>query len=102
MEFLLCADLVSADRAMKVFDVKTGKLLYTLGEATDWLYTVAWSPDGKYLVSGGVDKSIRVYEPTPSAAKLRQSVFAHEGPVQKLVFLQRFEDALFRRPRSRH
>jgi hypothetical protein len=77
---------VSADRAMKVFDVKNGKLLYTLGHATDWLYAVAWSPDGKYLVSGGVDKSIRVYEPTPTGAKLRQSVFAHEGAVLKLVF----------------
>ena len=77
---------VSADRAMKVFDVEKGKLLYTLGDATDWLYTVAWSPDGKYLVSGGVDKSIRVYEPTPTGAKLRQSVFAHEGAVQKVVF----------------
>ncbi|MBI3823284.1 MAG: hypothetical protein HY289_11495 [Planctomycetes bacterium] len=77
---------VSADRAMKVFDVEKGKLLYTLGEATDWLYAIAWSPDGKYLVSGGVDKSIRVYEPTRTGAKLRQSVFAHEGAVQKLVF----------------
>jgi hypothetical protein len=77
---------VSADRAMKVFDVEKGKLLYTLGHATDWLYAVAWSPDGKYLVSGGVDKSIRVYEPTPTGARLRQSVFAHEGAVLKLVF----------------
>ncbi|MBI2808242.1 MAG: hypothetical protein HYX68_24920 [Planctomycetes bacterium] len=83
---------VSADRAMKVFDVEKGKLLYTLGEATDWLYTVAWSPDGRYLVSGGVDKSIRVYELNPLAKgerlniKLRQSVFAHEGPVQKVLF----------------
>jgi hypothetical protein len=77
---------VSADRAMKITDVETGKLLYTLGEATDWLYCVAWSPDGKYLVSGGVDKSIRVYEPTRNGAKLRQSVFAHEGAVQKVVF----------------
>ena len=77
---------VSADRAMKVWDVEKGKLLYTLGEATDWLYTVAWSPDGRNLVSGGVDKSIRVYEATRDGAKLRQSVFAHEGPVQKLLF----------------
>lgn len=77
---------VSADRAMKVFDVEAGKLLYTLGEATDWLYTIAWSPDGKRLVSAGVDKSIRVYEPTPMEAKLLKSVFAHEGPVQKVLF----------------
>lgn len=77
---------VSADRALKVTDVETGKLLYTRGEATDWLYAVAWSPDGKYLVSGGVDKSLRVYEASAKGAKLRQSVFGHEGPIQKLVF----------------
>jgi len=83
---------VSADRAMKIFDVDNGKLLYTLGEATDWLYAVAWSPDGKYLVTGGVDKSVRVYEVGNrsltglGSPKIRQSVFAHEGAVQRLVF----------------
>ena len=76
----------SADRAVKVFDVATGKLLYTLSEANDWLYTVAWSPDGKYLASGGVDKSIRVYAPGPNGAKLLHSVFAHQEPVQKILF----------------
>jgi WD40 repeat protein len=76
----------SADRAVKVFDVAFGRLLYTLGEATDWLYTVAWSPDGKYLASGGVDKSIRVYAPGFQGAKLVHSVFAHQEPVQKILF----------------
>jgi len=76
----------SADRAVKVFDVATGKLLYTLGEATDWLYTIAWSPDGKYIASGGVDRSIRVYAPGPQGAKLVHSVFAHQEPVQKILF----------------
>jgi hypothetical protein len=76
----------SADRAIKVFDVASGKLLYTLGEATDWLYTVAWSPDGKYLAAGGVDKSIRVYSPGPQGARLIHSVFAHQEPVQKILF----------------
>jgi hypothetical protein len=76
----------SADRAVKVWDVGTGKLQYTLGEANDWLYTVAWSPDGKYLASGGVDKSIRVYAPGTQGAKLLHSVFAHQEPVQKILF----------------
>jgi hypothetical protein len=76
----------SADRAMKVFDVATGRLLYTLGEATDWLYTIAWSPNGKYLASGGVDKSIRVYSAGSLSAKLLHSVFAHQEPVQKILF----------------
>lgn len=76
----------SADRALKVWDVASGKLLYTLGDATDWLYTLAWSPDGAYLASGGVDKSIRVYRVSEDGGKLVQSVFAHEGPVQKIVY----------------
>jgi WD40 repeat protein len=76
----------SADRAVKVWDVGTGKLLYTLGEANDWLYTVAWSPDGKYLASGGVDRSIRVYSPGLQGAKLLHSVFAHQEPIQKILF----------------
>jgi len=76
----------SADRAVKVWDVASGKLLYTLGEATDWLYTLAWSPDGTRLAAGGVDKSIRVYKVGPAGGKISQSVFAHEGPVQKIVY----------------
>ncbi|MBI3409468.1 MAG: hypothetical protein HY040_14090 [Planctomycetes bacterium] len=76
----------SADRALKVWDVATGKLLYTLGEATDWLYALAWSPEGKHLASGGVDRSIRVYQANGLGAKLVHSVFAHEGPVQKVLY----------------
>ena len=34
----------AADRAVKVWDVATGNRLYTLGESTDWVYAVAWSP----------------------------------------------------------
>ncbi len=76
----------SADRAVKVWDVATGKLLYTLGEAADWLYSVAWSPDGKSIAAGGVDRSIRVYAPGDHGAKLVHSVFAHQEPVQKLLY----------------
>src|SRR5581483_8139991 len=76
----------SADRAVKVWEVKSGKLLYTLGEATDWVYCVAWSPNGKHLAAGGVDKSIRVWEAGSSSGKLAHSVFAHEGPVVRLAF----------------
>jgi WD40 repeat protein len=76
----------SADRAVKVWDTESGKLLYTLSDATDWLYAIAWSPDGKRLAAGGVDKSIRVYEPGLAGAKILRSVFAHEAPVQKIVF----------------
>lgn len=76
----------AADRAVKVWDVRTGARLYTLSEPTDWVYAVAWSPDGKHLVAGGVDRSIRVWEVDHSGGKIAHSVFAHEGPVNRLAY----------------
>jgi WD40 repeat protein len=76
----------SADRAIKVWDAATGKRLYTLGESTDWVYTLAWSPDGRHLAGAGVDKSIRVWRVSASAGKLVNSVFAHEGPITRLIY----------------
>jgi mono/diheme cytochrome c family protein len=75
-----------ADRSVKVWDVQAGKLLYTLSEATDWNYAVAWSPDGKHLAAAGVDKSIRVWPGGPTKKRIEHSVFAHEGPVIRLVY----------------
>ncbi len=75
-----------ADRAVKVWDVATGTRLYTLGESTDWVYAVAWQPDGKRLAAAGVDRSIRVWEASASGGKVMQSVFAHAGPINRLVY----------------
>jgi WD40 repeat protein len=76
----------SADRAVKIWDVATGKRLHTLAESTDWVYAVAWAPSGNRLAAAGVDKSIRVWEVTPTSARLVHSVFAHEGPVNRLAY----------------
>ncbi len=76
----------AADRAVKVWDVATGRRLYTLGESTDWVYTVAWSPDGRHLAAAGVDKSIRVWQASAEGGRIVHSVFAHEGPVLRLVY----------------
>jgi WD40 repeat protein len=76
----------AADRAVKVYDVATGKLRYTLGESTDWVYAVAWSPDGRHLAAAGVDKSIRVWEVSAAGGKIVHSVFAHEGPITRLLY----------------
>ncbi len=76
----------AADRAVKVWEVETGKRLYTLSEPTEWVYAVAWHPGGKHLAAAGVDKSIRVWEVSADGGKLIHSVFAHEGPVTRLVY----------------
>jgi WD40 repeat protein len=75
-----------ADRAVKVWEVASGRRLYTLGEATDWIYSVAWSPSGRHLAGAGVDKSIRIWEVGPTGGRIIHSVFAHEGPVNRLVY----------------
>jgi WD40 repeat protein len=76
----------SADRAVKVWDAARGKRLYTLGEATDWVYAVSWSPDGRHLAGAGVDKSIRVWRVKETEGTLVKAVFAHEGPITRLVY----------------
>ncbi len=76
----------AADRAVKVWDVASGKRLYTLGDPTDWVYCLAWSPDRKHLAAGGVDKSIRVWEANKDGGKLVGSAFAHEKPVWRLAY----------------
>lgn len=75
-----------ADRAVKVWDIASGKRLYTLGDPTDWVYCVAWSPDQKHLAAGGVDKSVRVWEADKDGGKLIHSVFAHEKSVTRLAY----------------
>src|SRR5262249_32450600 len=40
-------------KRMHLFDVKTGELLRAFGNHPDNVWTVAWSPDGKLLCSGG-------------------------------------------------
>jgi len=36
-------------------------LKYTLDDATDWVFSAAFSPDSKLLASGSNDERIRVY-----------------------------------------
>ena len=76
----------SADRAVKVWEVATGKRLYTLSDATEWVYAVAWSPDKKHLAAAGVDKSVRVWAADADGGKLVNTAFAHEKPVWRLAY----------------
>ncbi|PLZ77849.1 hypothetical protein CBP16_20470, partial [Fischerella thermalis WC217] len=46
---------------VQLWDLTTGKLLNTLEGHTDWVSTIAFSPDGKLFASGGYDKRILVW-----------------------------------------
>ncbi len=50
------------DYSVRVWNVADGNLVTTLKDATDVIEVVAFSPDGKTLVSAGNDYTIRFYE----------------------------------------
>lgn len=51
----------SFDSTVKLWDVELGKLLYSLNGHREPVYSVAFSPNGEYLASGSLDKSMHIW-----------------------------------------
>jgi WD40 repeat protein len=58
----------SADRSIRVWDVQSGECLHTLEGHTGWAFTLCYAANGD-LITGGVDKTIRVWDATTKAEK---------------------------------
>ncbi len=52
----------SKDKTIKVWDLETKKIKFTLEGHKGWVYCVAISPDGSTIVSCSRDKTIRVWD----------------------------------------
>jgi WD40 repeat protein len=52
----------SEDRLVKLWDIKTGKLLRNLAGHEDSVSSVAFAPDGKTLATGSADQTIRLWD----------------------------------------
>jgi small GTP-binding protein len=50
---------------VRLWDVDTGRSLHVLEGHSDWVRSLAVSPDGRYALSGGGDRSIRLWNLTP-------------------------------------
>ena len=48
------------DNAIRIWDVASGKPLKLISDHSNWVMSLARSPDGKFLVSGGHDKMLNV------------------------------------------
>jgi WD40 repeat protein len=46
------------DNLVKLWDVQTGSCIRTFSRHTEFVAAVAWLPDGKHFISGGIDKNI--------------------------------------------
>ncbi|PVV04960.1 hypothetical protein BB560_000524 [Smittium megazygosporum] len=51
----------SFDGSVRVWDTKTGNIIRTLYAHSDPVHSIAFSPDGRYLISGSFDKSINLW-----------------------------------------
>lgn len=52
----------SADRTVKIWDIKTGQLIRTLSGHTERVICVAWSPRGDTLASGSDDQTAKIWD----------------------------------------
>jgi len=57
-------DLIDTDYWIQIWDAKTGKLVATLKGHTWQVRCLAWTKDGKTLISGSFDCSIRIWNTT--------------------------------------
>jgi WD40 repeat protein len=62
---------------IKLWDVASGREVRTLSGHTDWVWSVAFSPDGRLLASGSWDTTIKLWE-VASGSEVR-SLTGHPG-----------------------
>jgi RNA polymerase sigma factor (sigma-70 family) len=73
-----------ADGTVVLWDVASGRTIWTFQANKDPIWSLAFTPDGKLLASGADDGTVRFWEAT--TGKQVSTVPGHEKPVRSLAF----------------
>jgi WD40 repeat protein/serine/threonine protein kinase len=75
---------VAGSGVVEIWDVVARTKVRELRGHSRWIYGVAYSPDGKWLATGGWDRTIKLRDATTGEERL--TIFGHEGFVLDLAF----------------
>jgi WD40 repeat protein len=74
-----------SDHHIRIVDAATGQLKQEIAAHTNSVFTLVYSPDGRYLLSGGRDAHLRVWEVARGYQEVT-SVVAHMFTINHLTF----------------
>jgi len=78
------ANLDDMDNIINFWDAASGELLSTLTGHTNWVNSVAYSPDGRTLASGSNDNTIKLWD--SASGQLLRTLTGHTNYVQSVAF----------------
>ncbi|MEM6692180.1 MAG: c-type cytochrome domain-containing protein, partial [Planctomycetota bacterium] len=67
-------------RIVRIFDTSTGEILHELKKHTDWVYSVAYSPDGVLVATGDRSGGLHVWE--AETGRLYLDLIGHKAAVR--------------------
>jgi DNA-binding beta-propeller fold protein YncE len=68
---------------LKIWDAESGELLHTLTGHTKMVLSVACSPDGKLIASGGFDRTVRIWN---AETGVQTALFKGDSAARSLTF----------------
>lgn len=74
----------SGDDTVKLWDVGSGKCLQTMAGQSGGVWSIAFSPDGRWLVLGGADATVKVWN--FATGQCLRTLYGHSSHVRSVAF----------------